>query len=81
MKVGDLIQVQEEIPFGPPIGAVGIVEFTEMQKACSKGGIVGRAPEDGGPEYVMEECIVALFTDKAYRVSTFYDRYKIVAVA
>ena len=34
MKVGDLIQVREEIPFGPPVGAVGIVEFTQMQKVC-----------------------------------------------
>ena len=28
MKVGDLIQVREEIPFGPPVGAIGIVELS-----------------------------------------------------
>ena len=81
MQVGDLIQVREEIPFGPPVGAIGIVELTEMQRACSKSGIVGRSPEDGGPEYVMEKCIVAMFSDKAHRVSTFYDRYDIVGEA
>jgi hypothetical protein len=42
---------------------------------------VGRSPEDGGPEYIMEKCIVAMFSDKAHRVSTFYDRYEIVAAA
>ena len=81
MNVGDLIQVREEIPFGPPVGAIGIVEFTEMQRVCSKGGIVGRSPEDGGPEHVMEKCIVAMFSDKAHRVSTFYDHYDIVVAA
>jgi hypothetical protein len=81
MKVGDLIQVREEIPFGPPVGAIGIVELTEMQRACSKGGVEGLSPEDGGPEYVMEKCVVAMFSDKAHRVSTFYDRYDILAAA
>ena len=81
MKIGDLIQVREEIPFGPPVGAVGIVNFTEMQRVCVKGGIVGRGPQEGGPVHVEEKCIVALFSDKEYRVSTFYDHYDIVGEA
>ena len=81
MNVGDLIQVREEIPFGPAVGAIGIVEFTEMQRVCVKGGIVGRTPEEGGPVHAEEKCIVALFNDKAHRVSTFYNRYDIVATA
>ena len=81
MQVGDLIQVREEIPFGPPVGAIGLVEFTEIQRVCVKGGIVGRTPEEGGPIHAEEECIVALFGDKAHRVSTFYDRYEIVGEA
>ena len=81
MQVGDLIQVREELPFGPPVGAIGIVEFTEMQKVCIEGGIVGRDPDDGGPVHGYEKCIVALFDGKAERVSTFYERYDIVAAA
>lgn len=78
MQVGDLIRVREEIPFGPPVGAIGIVEFTEAQKVCVKGGIVGRSPEEGGPVHAWEQCVVAMFSDKAHRVSTFQDRYDIV---
>ena len=81
MKVGDLIQVREEIPFGPLVGAIGIVEFTEMQRVCVKGGIIGRSPEEGGPVHADEKCIVAMFADKPYRVSSFYDRYDIVGRA
>jgi len=81
MKIGDLIQLREEIPFGPPVGAIGIVEFTEMQRVCVKGGVLGLAPEDGGPVHAEEQCIMAMFSDKAYRVSTYYDRYDIIAEA
>ena len=81
MKVGDLIQVREEIPFGPLVGAIGIVELTEMQRVCVKGGLIGQTPEDGGPVYAEEKCIMAMFADMSYRVSTFYDRYDIVGCA
>jgi len=81
MKVGDLIQVREEIPFGPPVGAIGIVEFVQIQKVCIKGGLIGRSPEDGGPVHAEEKCIVAMFSDMRERVSTYYDRYDIVGKA
>ena len=80
MNVGDLIQVREEIPFGPPVGAVGLVEFTQMQKVCVKGGIVGLAPEDGGPVHDYEKCIVAMFGNMRQRI-TYYERYDIVGAA
>ncbi len=81
MNVGDLIQVREEIPFGPPVGAIGIVDFVQMQRVCVKGGLIGRAPEDGGPVHAEEICIVAMFGDMRERVSTHYDRYDIVGKA
>jgi hypothetical protein len=81
VNIGDLIQVREDIPFGPSLGDIGIVEFTEMQRVCVKSGILGLAPEDGGPVYDYERCIVAMFSDKAHRVSTYYDRYDIIAEA
>ena len=81
MRVGDLIQLREEIPFGPSVGEIGIVEFTEMQRVCVKGGVDGLAPEDGGPVYDYEQCIMAMISDKAHRVSTYYDRYDIIAEA
>ena len=81
MQVGDLIQVREEIPFGPPVGAIGLVDFVQMQKVCVKGGIIGLAPEDGGPIHDYEKCIVATFGDMRERVSTHYDRYDIVGKA
>ena len=80
MKVGDLIQVREEIPFGPPVGAVGIVEFTQMQKVCLEGGIAGKSPEDGGPVYGQELCVVAMFGTKSHRLS-FFDHYDLVGEA
>jgi hypothetical protein len=81
MKVGDLIQVREEIPFGPLVGNIGIVEFTEVQSVCIKGGLIDQTPEDGGPVYADEKCIMAIFANKSYRVSTFYDRYDIMGRA
>lgn len=80
MKVGDLIQVREEIPFGPPVGAVGIVEFTQMQKVCLEGGIAGKSPEDGGPVWGQELCVVAMFGVKSHRLSLI-DHYDVVGAA
>jgi len=79
VKVGDLIQVREEVPFGPPVGAIGIVELVQIQKVCVKGGLIGRSPEDGGPVHAEEKCIMAMFGNMRERVSTHYDRYDIVA--
>ena len=81
MNIGDLIQVREDIPFGPSVGDIGIVELTEMQRVCVKGGVDGLAPEDGGPVYDYEQCIMAMFSGKTRRVSTYYDRYDIIAEA
>jgi len=80
MKVGDLVQVREEIPFGPPVGAIGLIDFVEMQEVCSKGGIVGLPPEEGGPVHVMEKAVVAMFGDSRRRLC-FYERYDIVGSA
>ena len=80
MKVGDLIQVREEIPFGPEVGAVGLVEYTRIQTVCVKGGLVGRSPEDGGPVHAEEKCIVAMFGDVRQRI-TYRDRYNIIGQA
>ena len=80
MNVGDLIQVREEIPFGPPVGAIGLVEFTQMQKVCVKGGFSGKPPEEGGPVYGEEMCIVAMFGNKSHRLS-FIDHFVVVGKA
>ena len=80
MNVGDLIQVREEIPFGPPVGAIGLVDFTQMQTVCVKGGLIGLSPEDGGPVHAEEKCVVATFGDRRQRI-TFYDHYDIVGRA
>mgnify|MGYP001299206278 FL=1 len=80
MNIGDLIQVREAIPFGPPVGAVGIVDFTQVQSVCIKGGLVGRSPEDGGPVHAEEKCVVAMFGDRRQRI-TYYSHYDIVGKA
>lgn len=80
MNVGDLIQVREEIPFGPPVGAIGLVDFTQMQTVCVKGGLIGLPPEDGGPVHAEEKCVVATFGNRTQRI-TFYDHYDIVGRA
>ena len=77
VKLGDLIQVREEIPFGPPVGSVGIINLVRMDNVCSKSGIVGLPPEEGGPEYKMEKAICAIFSDRMHRLC-FYDRMDVL---
>ena len=80
MNIGDMIQVREEIPFGPAVGEIGLVEFAQMQKVCVKGGLAGMPPEEGGPVYGEEMCIVAMFGNKSHRLS-FIDRYDVLVEA
>jgi hypothetical protein len=77
MKIGDLIQVRESIPFGPPVGSVGIVDFVQMQRVCVKGGIVGRSSDCGGPVHSEEKAVVAMFDARRRRLH-FLERYDIV---
>ena len=63
------------------MGAIVIVVFVQMQRVCVKGGLICRAPEDGGPFHAEEICIVAMVGDMRERVSTHYDRYDIVGKA
>jgi hypothetical protein len=83
MNVGDLIQVREEIPhgFGPPVGTIGIVEEIRMDRVCVKAGLVGRAPEDGGPVHDFEKVILATFAGRLFRASHYSDHYDVVAEA
>jgi len=83
VKVGDLIQVREEIPygFGPPVGSIGIVEEIRQDRVCVKAGLVGRAPEAGGPVHAIEKVILASFAGRLFRASHYSDRYDVITEA
>ena len=78
LHVGDLVRVTKNWWPNFQGGEIGLVTLARCDKVCVKGGIVGRSPEEGGPVHAWEQCVVAMFSDKAHRVSTFQDRYDIV---
>jgi hypothetical protein len=68
MKVGDLVQTTEDWWPYCKKGDVGMIVKSFYQKVCIVGGIEGRAPEDGGPEYAMEWGYVGLFGNDRRRL-------------
>jgi len=59
--VGDLvIMTKDHWPY-LKAGQIGYIRHARCDEACSKGGIVGRDPDDGGPHYVMEWGYVGVF--------------------
>ena len=50
-------------------GDHGLVTYARAHKVCSKGGIVGLSPENGGPEHTMEWAYVVNIGSKRVRVS------------
>ena len=59
--VGDLIVTTQD--YWPYLkkGQIGYIRYVRCDKVCSKGGTVGRAPDDGGPHYVMEWFYIGVF--------------------
>jgi len=59
--VGDLVVATEDYFMHLKEGEVGVVIDAFCHEVCSKGGVVGLAPEDGGPEHVNEWGYIGLF--------------------
>ncbi len=77
---GDLVVATKDYFGMLKEGDVGVIVDAFCHEVCTVGGVIGRSPEDGGPQHAMEWGYIGLFDAETRPQGVRLDRLSPVQV-